>query len=110
MTSLKIGQIEFASKDFHRQAPITVLSDKVSSKNGKGWRYIVGYQVDGGTILTLFIKTPRNVGAWQRMRKKGLKKCLPRESKGVSDSLFDISGMSMQKNHMMGLKLYNKDT
>ena len=61
MANLKIGPIEFASKDFHRQAPITVLSDKVSSKNGNDWRYIVGYQVDGGAIITLFIKTSRNV-------------------------------------------------
>ena len=37
-----------------------VVSDKVSCNNGKNWRYIVGYQVDGAPIR-LFIKTPKNV-------------------------------------------------
>ena len=64
----KFGQIEVASKDFHKQIQITdifkivanklVLSDKVSCNNGKGWWYIVDYQVDGKTIISLFIKTP----------------------------------------------------
>ena len=56
MSSFKFGQIEVASKDFHKERQITdistidvnkvVLSDKVSCNNGKDWRYIVGYQVD----------------------------------------------------------------
>ena len=64
----KFGQIEVASKDFHKQIQITdifkivanklVLSDKVSCNNGKGGWYIVDYQVDGKTIISLFIKTP----------------------------------------------------
>ena len=64
----KFGQIEVASKDFHKQIQITdvfkivanklVLSDKVSCNNGKDWWYIVDYQVDGKTIISLFIKTP----------------------------------------------------
>ena len=67
----KFGQIEIASKDFYRQTQITdifmidvkkvVLSDKVSCNNGKDWRYIVGYQVDGETMIPLFIKTPKNI-------------------------------------------------
>ena len=31
------------------------------SNNGKDWRYTVGYQVDGETIIPLFIKTPKNI-------------------------------------------------
>ena len=65
----KFGQIEVASKDFHKQRQITdiftfdvnkvVLSDKMPCNNGKDWRYIVGYQVYGETIISLFIKTPK---------------------------------------------------
>ena len=71
MSSFKFGQIEVASKDFHKEKQITdiftidvnkvVLFDKVSCNNGKDWRYIVGYQVDGETIVPLFIKTPKNI-------------------------------------------------
>ena len=53
----KFGQIVVASKDFHKQRQITdifaidvdkvVLSDKMPCNNGKDWRYIVGYQVEG---------------------------------------------------------------
>ena len=67
----KFGQIGVASKDFHKQRRITdiftidvnkvVLSDKVLCNNGKDWRHIAGYQVDGETIIPLFIKTPKNV-------------------------------------------------
>ena len=67
----KFGQIGVASKDFHKQRRITdiftidvnkvVLSDKVPCNNGKDWRHIAGYQVDGETIIPLFIKTPKNV-------------------------------------------------
>ena len=67
----KFGQIELASKDFHKQRHINdmfmtdvnkvVLSDKVPCNNGKDWWYIVGYQVDGETIISLFIKTPKNI-------------------------------------------------
>ena len=67
----KFGQIEVAFKDFYKQRQITdiftidvnkvVLSDKVACNNGKDWRYIVGYQVDGETIIPLFIKTPKNI-------------------------------------------------
>ena len=67
----KFAQIEVASKDFHKQRRITgictvdvnkvVLSDKVPCSNGKDWRYVVGYQVDGETVIPLFIKTPKNI-------------------------------------------------
>ena len=69
MSSFKFGPIEVVSIDFHKQRQITdiftidvnkvVLSDKVSCNNGKDWRYIVGCQVDGETIVPLFIKTPK---------------------------------------------------
>ena len=36
-------------------------SDKVSCNNGKDWPYIVGYQVEGKTIIPLIIKTPKNI-------------------------------------------------
>ena len=65
----KFGQIDVASKDLYKQREITdiitinvnkvVLSGKLSCNNGKDWRYIVGYQVDG--IISLFIKTPKNI-------------------------------------------------
>ena len=53
----KFGQIEVASKEFNKQRQVTdifttdvnkvVGSEKVSCKNGKDHRYIIGYQVDG---------------------------------------------------------------
>ena len=67
----KFGQREVASKNFYRQRQITdiftinvdkvVLSDKVPCNNGKDWHYILGYQVDGETIIPLFIKMPKNI-------------------------------------------------
>lgn len=38
-----------------------VVFDKVSCNNGNNWQYILGYQVDGETILPLFIKKPKNI-------------------------------------------------
>ena len=38
-----------------------VVSDKVSFYNGKDWWYIAGYQVDRKTIISLFIKTLKNI-------------------------------------------------
>ena len=68
---LKFCQKEFTTKDFYGQRQITniftidvnkvVLSDKVSCNNGKDCRYIVGYQVDGETIIPLFIKTSKKI-------------------------------------------------
>ena len=67
----KSGQKEVTAKDFHKQRQITdiftidvnkvVLSDKVPCYNGKDWRYIVGYQVDGETIIPMFFQTPKNI-------------------------------------------------
>ena len=67
----KFGQIGVASKDFHKQRQINdiftidvnkvVLSNKVPCNNGKDWRYNVGYQVDEETIISLFIKTSKNI-------------------------------------------------
>ena len=57
MFSFKFGQAEVISKKFQKQRQITdiftidvnkvVLSDKMSCKNGKDWRYIVDCQVNG---------------------------------------------------------------
>ena len=68
---LKFGQKEVTTKDFYGQRQITdiftvdvnkvVVSDKVSCNNGKDCRYIVGYQVDGETIIPPFIKTLKNI-------------------------------------------------
>ena len=65
----KFGLIEVVSKDFHKQRQMTniftivvnkvVLSDKIPCNNGKDWWYIVGYQVNGETIIPLFIKKPK---------------------------------------------------
>ena len=38
-----------------------VLSDKGSCNNGKDRRYIVGYQVDEETIISMFIKTFKSI-------------------------------------------------
>ena len=38
-----------------------MLSDKVPCNNGKDWHYIVDYEVDGETIIPLFIKTPKSI-------------------------------------------------
>ena len=69
MSSFKFGQTEVASKDFYKQRQITdiftidlntvVLFDKGPYNNGKGWRYFLGYHVDGETIILLFLKTPK---------------------------------------------------
>ena len=67
---LKFGQKEVTNKDFYGQRQITgiftidvnrvVVSNEVLCNNGKGCRYIVGYQVDGA-LIPLFIKTPKNI-------------------------------------------------
>ena len=68
---LKFGKKEVMTKDFYGQRQVTdiftidvdkvVASDKVACNNGKDCCYIVGYQVDGETIMPLFIKTPKNI-------------------------------------------------
>ena len=67
----KLGPVKVAANNFVKQRQITdiftidlnkmVLSDKVSCNNGKDWRYIVGYQINGEKIIPLLIKTPKNV-------------------------------------------------
>ena len=67
---LKFGQKEVTTKDFYGQRQITdiftidvnnlVISDKLPCNNGKDYRYIVGYQVDG-VLMPLFIRAPENV-------------------------------------------------
>ena len=75
MFSFKFGHKEVASKDFHKQKQITdiltidvnkvMVSDKILCNNGKDWRYIAVYQVDGETIMLLFIKTPKNLFSYE---------------------------------------------
>ena len=40
---------------------VVINADKVSRYNGKNWRSIVSNQVDGETIIPLFIKAPKNI-------------------------------------------------
>ena len=63
MSTFKFGQAEAASNDFDKQKQVTDIftinintgvSERVSCKNGKDWRYIVDYQVDGKTIILLY--------------------------------------------------------
>ena len=66
----KFSQKDVTTKDLYRQRQITdiftidvnklVMSDNVPCKNGKDFRYTVGYQADGG-LVPLFIKTPKNI-------------------------------------------------
>ena len=66
----KFCQKEVTVKDFYWQRQITntfkidvnkvVLSDKVSCNNGKDYRYIVDYQVDGA-LIPLSFKMPKNI-------------------------------------------------
>ena len=61
---LRFGQKEVTTKDFYGQRQINyifmivvnklLVSDKVSCNNGKDCRYIVDYQVDGGTDTTVY--------------------------------------------------------
>ena len=67
---MKFSQKGVTTKDFYGRRQITdlftigvnnlVVSDKVSCNNGKNYRYIVGYQVDGA-LMPLFIKTPKDI-------------------------------------------------
>ena len=71
MSTFKFGQREVASEDIYNQTQITnifridltkvVFSDKMSCNNENDWQYIVGYQVDGKTVVPLFIKTPKKI-------------------------------------------------
>ena len=71
MSIFKLGQIEVASKYLQQQIQINnmskidlnkvVLSDKVSCNNREGWQYIVAYQVDGKTVMSLSIKILKKI-------------------------------------------------
>ena len=62
------------SKDFHKQRKITDiftidvkkfdLPDGVLCINGKDWWCIIGYQVDGETIILVPIKTPKTMSQY----------------------------------------------
>ena len=66
---LKFGHKEVTTKDFYGQRQTTdlftidinkvMVSDKVSSNNGKDCRYITGSQVNEA-LMPLFIKTPKD--------------------------------------------------
>ena len=61
--------MKVAYKDFCKQRQVTenfsigvnkvVLSDRVSCNKGKDYRYIVDYQEDSETIITIFVKTSK---------------------------------------------------
>ena len=71
MSCFKFDRIKVATKDFHKKKQLTdiftidvnkiVVSDRVQCNNREDWQYTVGYQVDGETIIPLFIKTPKNI-------------------------------------------------
>ena len=71
MSCFKFGQKEVTTKDFYGQIQITdiftinvnklVLSKKVPCNNVKDYRHIVGYHVDEEEIISLFIKTFKNI-------------------------------------------------
>ena len=71
MSCFKFDRIKVATKDFQKKKQLTdiftidvnkiVVSDRVQCNNEEDWWYIVGYQVDGETIIPLFIKTPKNI-------------------------------------------------
>ena len=60
----KLGQKEVTAKDFYGQKQITdistidvnnvMVSDKVSCNNGKGCRYIIGYQVNEALYTVVY--------------------------------------------------------
>ena len=60
----KLGQKEVTAKDFYEQKQITdistidvnnvMVSDKVSCNNGKGCRYIIGYQVNEALYTVVY--------------------------------------------------------
>ena len=53
----KFGQIEVASKDFYKQRQITdILTIDVNKVV-----LLINCQVDGKTIIPVFIKTPKNI-------------------------------------------------
>ena len=61
---LKFDQKQVTTKDFYGQRQIAdiftidvnklVVSDEVPCSNGKDCRYIVGYQVDGGSGTSVY--------------------------------------------------------
>ena len=68
MSSFKFRQIEIASKHLYKRRQVTymflmdvrnlVVFNRVSYNNEKNCQYILGCQVDGETIIPLFIKKP----------------------------------------------------
>ena len=68
---VKMFSFNFGKKDFYKQIQVSniltinvnkiVLSNKVPNKNDENQRFILGYQVDGETIIPLFIKAPKNI-------------------------------------------------
>ena len=64
---MKFGQIEVASKDFHSVYEVTdeVDLEKITISEGDAankhdTRYTIGYEVELGKIIPLYIKTPKN--------------------------------------------------
>ena len=69
MSVFKFGQVEVASKDFHSTYQVTDIEsidlDKITVSEGvvvnkHDMRYTIGYEVEPGKIIPLYIKTPKN--------------------------------------------------
>ena len=67
--SFQFDGISIASKDFHSKYQVTdifsidlgkIVITKGISANKHDMRYIIGYKVEPGKIIPLFIKTPKN--------------------------------------------------
>ena len=67
--SLKFGQIQIASKDFYSTYQVTDIHsidlDKIAVSGGvkankHDTRYTIGYEVEPGKVIPLYIKTPKN--------------------------------------------------
>jgi len=64
---LKFGQVSIASKDFHSVYQVTdsIDFDKITMSEGAvankaDTRYTIGYEVEPGKVVPLYIKTPKN--------------------------------------------------
>ena len=66
---LKFGQIDIARKEFHSRYEVTDIFsidlDKITISDGVtankcDTRFSIGYEVEAGEIMPLFIKTPKN--------------------------------------------------
>ena len=67
-----------------------VLSDKGSCNNKKDRQYIVGYQVDGETIIPLFIKTFKSIFSY------GVSQYEKNSTYTISPNVSEVTSLSQQ--------------